>query len=72
MGRDIMALLECQSVFFCRGWEKSNGCLLEYHAAQIYGLEIIFEEGTEKSLEKVQNAFVPIVVLQAFVTDILN
>ena len=57
MGRDIMALLECQAVFFCRGWEKSNGCLLEYHAAQIYGLELIFEEGTEKSLEKVQNAF---------------
>lgn len=57
MGRDIMALMECQAVFFCRGWEKSNGCLLEYHAAQIYGLERIFEEGTEKPLGNVQNAF---------------
>lgn len=57
MGRDIMALLECKAVFFCRGWEKSNGCLLEYHAAQIYGLELMFEEGEEKPLENVQNAF---------------
>lgn len=57
MGRDIMALLECQAIFFCRGWEKSNGCLLEYHAAQIYGLELMFEEGDEKPLGKLQDLF---------------
>lgn len=57
MGLDIMALLECHSIFLCRGWEKSNGCLLEYHAAKIYGLELMFEEGAEKPFEITQNSF---------------
>lgn len=57
IGLDIMALLECQAVFFCRGWEESNECLLEYHAAQIYGLELMFEEGDEKPLGKLQDLF---------------
>lgn len=44
MGKDIMALLECDTVYFIRGWEKSRGCLLEYSAAKIYGKEMMFEK----------------------------
>lgn len=44
MGKDIMALLECDAVYFIRGWEKSRGCLLEYSAAKIYGKEMMFEK----------------------------
>ena len=33
MGKDIAELLKCDAVYFCAGWEKSNGCLLEFTAA---------------------------------------
>lgn len=41
LGRDITALLECDTVFLDRGWTSSKGCNLEYRAAKIYGLRII-------------------------------
>lgn len=43
MGKDIMALLECDAVLFLRGWSTSKGCSLEFEAAKIYGKEIMFE-----------------------------
>lgn len=43
MGKDIEALLECDAVYFCEGWQNSDGCMLEFAAAKIYGKEIIFE-----------------------------
>lgn len=36
MGKDIQALLECDGVFFARGWQESKGCRSEYQAACIY------------------------------------
>lgn len=44
IGTDITALLCCDAVYFCNGWETSKGCLLEYQAAKIYGKEIILEQ----------------------------
>ena len=38
MGKDIEALLQCKEILLCEGWRESRGCLLEYHAADIYGL----------------------------------
>ena len=43
MGRDIQALLECDAVYFCRGWQDSKGCQAEYEVAKIYGKQIVFE-----------------------------
>lgn len=43
MGKDIQALLECDAVYFLRGWSDSNGCQLEYAAAKIYNKKIMFE-----------------------------
>lgn len=43
MGKDIAALLECDMVYFLRGWGNSRDCRLEYAAARIYGKEIMFE-----------------------------
>lgn len=37
MGKDIEALIDCDAVFFCSGWQESKGCTLEYHAARVYG-----------------------------------
>lgn len=43
MGKDIQALLECDAIFFCRGWQNSKGCQAEFEVAKIYGKQMIFE-----------------------------
>lgn len=43
MGRDIQAILECDAVYFCRGWQDSKGCQAEYEVAKIYGKKMVFE-----------------------------
>lgn len=43
MGKDIEALLECDAVYFLRGWSASKGCQLEYEAAKIYNKKMMFE-----------------------------
>ena len=43
MGKDINALLDCDAVFFLRGWEQSKGCQLERHAAMIYDKEMMHD-----------------------------
>ena len=43
MGKDIEALLECDAIFLCEGWQNSKGCMAEFEVARIYGKEIIFE-----------------------------
>lgn len=43
LGMSIMAMSECEAVFFCRGWDKAKGCRIEYEAARVYGLKCIFE-----------------------------
>ena len=34
----------CDTVYFCKGWEKARGCKIEHAAAAVYGLEILYEE----------------------------
>lgn len=34
----------CHAAYFCKGWEKARGCIIEHAAAEAYGLEIIYEE----------------------------
>lgn len=43
MGKDVEALLECDAVFFCKGWQNSKGCMAEFAVARIYGKELFFE-----------------------------
>lgn len=43
MGKDIEALLECNAVYFCKGWQNSKECMAEFEVARIYGKEITFE-----------------------------
>lgn len=40
IGRDIEALLNCDEIFMCQGWEESKGCQLEIQAAKIYGKKV--------------------------------
>lgn len=43
MGRDKERLLNCETVFFCKGWQYSKGCRAEYEVARIYGKDIVLE-----------------------------
>ena len=43
MGKDIAELLKCDAVYFCKGWDRSDGCVLEYWAAEIYNKKIIMQ-----------------------------
>ena len=43
MGNDIEALLECDAIYLCSGWQNSKGCMAEFEVARIYGKEIMFE-----------------------------
>ena len=43
MGNDIEALLECDAIYMCEGWQNSKGCMAEFEVAKIYNKEIIME-----------------------------
>ena len=43
MGRAIEALLECDAVYFIRGWQTSEGCNAEFEVAKIYNKKLMFE-----------------------------
>jgi hypothetical protein len=43
MGKCIMALLECDAVYFMTGWHKSKGCMTEFDTARNYGMEMMFQ-----------------------------
>ena len=43
MGKDIEALLECDAIYMCEGWQNCKGCMAEFEVARIYGKEIMFE-----------------------------
>ena len=44
MGNDIEALLECDAIFLCEGWQNSKGCMAEFEVARIYNKQILFEK----------------------------
>ena len=49
LGRALIAMSECDAVFFCHGWESARRCQIEYAAAEAYGLEVIYEKTKEKT-----------------------
>lgn len=34
----------CDIAYFCKGWERARGCLIEQEAAKAYGLIVMYEE----------------------------
>ena len=39
IGACITALLECDCVYFCKGWETSRGCSIEHLVAVEHGID---------------------------------
>lgn len=48
LGQSLMDMACCDAVYFCRGWEDARGCRIEHEAAEVYGIERIYEAGEEK------------------------
>lgn len=44
MGQDIQYILESDAILMCEGWESSRGCQLEYRAAELFDVYIIFKK----------------------------
>ena len=44
MGNSFYRMCMCDTVCFCDGWEKARGCQLEYKAATMYRLNIMYEK----------------------------
>lgn len=42
--RDLEMLSECDFIYFCSDWERSNGCRIEYYFARATGITMMFEE----------------------------
>ena len=43
IGRGIQAMLECDAIYMCQGWQNSDGCMLVFAAVKIYKKKIFFE-----------------------------
>ena len=39
----LYELSMCDSIYMLKGWQDSNGALLEKHYAEVVGMEIIYE-----------------------------
>lgn len=43
LGQSLMCMSYCDVVYFCKGWDKTRGCILEHKAAEAYGLKLLYE-----------------------------
>ena len=44
LAKSIENMSLCHVVYFCKGWDRARGCILENEVAKAYGLDIIYEE----------------------------
>lgn len=44
LGESLEIMSNCDIAYFCKGWNKARGCLIEYEAAVQYGLQVITED----------------------------
>lgn len=43
LAKSLDNMSRCNAVYFCKGWDKARGCIIEHEAAIAYGLKIIYE-----------------------------
>lgn len=43
LSKSIERMSYCDAVYFCKGWEKARGCVIEHEIAKKYGLRCIYE-----------------------------
>lgn len=43
LGESIKLLDKVDAIYFCDGWEKANGCIIEHNIALLYKIKILHE-----------------------------
>lgn len=43
LAKSIEKMASCDVVYFCKGWKKARGCIIENAAAKAYGVKMIYE-----------------------------
>lgn len=46
---DLRALMDCDAVYLCEGWQFSRGCRIEAKVAQELNLQILYERQADQS-----------------------
>lgn len=68
MGRDIEALLECEAIYLCPGWQESKGCRAEAAVAEIYGIpRFIPVRGWKRWFFMLSELFVVLLILSVII-----
>lgn len=44
LGRALQALAKADILYMCKGWEDARGCVVEHKVAELYNIEIIYED----------------------------
>lgn len=44
LGESLKLMAQADLVYFCKGWEKARGCVIEQQAAKSYGIECVYEK----------------------------
>ena len=44
LAKSLDAMSRCHAAYFCRGWDRARGCVIEEAAARAYGIDVIYEE----------------------------
>ncbi|MBQ6503096.1 MAG: DUF4406 domain-containing protein [Flexilinea sp.] len=44
LSNSLRTMSKCDTVYFCRGWNKSRGCQAEHFVAKSYGLHVLYED----------------------------
>lgn len=51
LSKALSKMADCDTVYFCKGWEDTRGCVIEHNAAAEYGLNILDQRTIENSEE---------------------
>ena len=44
LGRALQVLSKADILYMCKGWESARGCVVEHKVAELYDIEIVYEE----------------------------
>ena len=44
LGEAIQKMSKCDAIYFCPGWEKARGCVIEHQVAASYGLMCLYQD----------------------------
>jgi len=60
LSKSIEKMSTVDAVYFCSGWEKARGCIIEHDIAKAYGLQIFIEQPELSDFTKLEGCEVGI------------